>query len=141
MTIPGAAVGCFVIAIAWAGAAHIDNPYEGNERARRAGAKLYARECAACHGQEREGRGKAPPLNRPEVGKAQPGALFWILRNGSLRRGMPSFAHLPEAQRWQIITYLQGCITPRSDTLRRGAASRSAGSLASANPGSFRACR
>jgi hypothetical protein len=38
---------------------------------------------------------------------ASPGTLFWVLRNGSLRRGMPSFAHLPEPARWQIITFLQ----------------------------------
>ena len=80
---------------------------EGQERAERAGAKLYARECAACHGRNGAGREKAPRLNRPEVYSAAPGALFWVLRNGSLHTGMPSFAHLPERQRWQIVTYLQ----------------------------------
>ena len=84
------------------------NPLQGSETARRAGAKLYARECAACHGPGREGIGNAPPLNQSEVYAAPPGVLFWILRNGSLQRGMPSFAHLPEPQRWQIITFLQG---------------------------------
>jgi mono/diheme cytochrome c family protein len=74
----------------------------------RAGAKLYARECAECHGPKREGGKKVPSLNQPEVYNATPGTLFWILRNGSLQRGMPSFAHLPEAQRWQIITFLRG---------------------------------
>ena len=72
-----------------------------------AGAKLYARECAACHGSNLEGIGKAPPLNQAEVYDAPPGVLFWILRNGSLRRGMPSFAHLPEPQRWQIINFIR----------------------------------
>jgi mono/diheme cytochrome c family protein len=83
------------------------NPFAGSDAARRAGAKVYERECASCHGMNREGGVKAPPLARPEVFDATPGALFWILRNGSLRRGMPSFAHLPEATRWQIITFLQ----------------------------------
>jgi len=87
--------------------ATISNPLEDNVDARRAGAKLYAKECASCHGQRRSGLGKAPPLDRPDVYNASPGALFWVLRNGSLRRGMPSFAHLPEAQRWQIVTYLR----------------------------------
>lgn len=83
------------------------NPLAGSEEARWAGAKLYNRECASCHGKNREGRRKAPPLAVPEVSGAAPGTLFWILRNGSLRRGMPSFAHLPEPARWQIITFLQ----------------------------------
>jgi len=82
------------------------NPLEGNERARRAGAKLYARECSACHGMKAEGLGKAPPLRSVEVYEAPAGTLFWILENGSLDHGMPSFAHLPEVQRWQIITFL-----------------------------------
>lgn len=84
-----------------------DNPFEGRTDAARAGAKLYSQECAACHGSQGEGIGKAPPLVSARIRSASPGALFWILRNGSLRRGMPSFAHLPEAQRWQIVTYLK----------------------------------
>jgi mono/diheme cytochrome c family protein len=83
------------------------NPFEGQERAQRAGAKLFARECAACHGPDGKSMGKAPPLNLADVHEAPPGALFWVLRNGSLKRGMPSFAHLPEAQRWQLISYLK----------------------------------
>lgn len=88
-------------------ASGLRNPMHDDAQAQRAGAKLYRRECAACHGADREGRRKAPALAREEVYSAPPGALFWVLRNGSLRRGMPSFAHLPEAQRWQLITFLQ----------------------------------
>jgi mono/diheme cytochrome c family protein len=83
------------------------NPMEGNEPARRAGAKLYARECAPCYGINAEGSQKAPPLKRNEVYQAADGRLFWILENGSLYHGMPSFAHLPEPQRWQIVTFLR----------------------------------
>ena len=82
------------------------NPMEGNERARRAGAKLYARKCSSCHGMNAEGSEKAPPLRSAEVHQAPAGTLFWVLENGSLHHGMPSFAHLPEPQRWQIVTYL-----------------------------------
>jgi len=85
----------------------LSNPFEGQSRAARAGAKLFARECAACHGADGRGTTTAPPLYTMDVQKASPGALFWVLRNGSLTRGMPSFAHLPEPQRWQIITYLK----------------------------------
>ena len=88
-------------------AASKTNPMEGNERARRAGAKLYGRECASCHGVKAEGSEKAPPLRRAEVYQAPAGALFWILENGSLHHGMPSFAHLPEPQLWQIVTFLR----------------------------------
>jgi mono/diheme cytochrome c family protein len=83
------------------------NPLEGQARARRSGAKLFARECASCHGENGAGGvGKAPPLRHSAIHEAPPGALFWVLRHGSLQNGMPSFAHLPEAQRWQIITWL-----------------------------------
>jgi mono/diheme cytochrome c family protein len=115
------AVAFFVFAVATIGAhaestvrkapgtaAAMKNPLEGNGRAERAGAKLYARECASCHGAALEGTRNVPPLNQQEVHDATSGTLFWVLRHGSLRRGMPSFAHLPEAQRWQIITFLQG---------------------------------
>ncbi len=88
-------------------AAALRNPLEADAAALQAGAKLYARECAACHGPDLAGGRKAPSLNRPEVRQASPGTLFWILRNGSLRTGMPSFAHLPEAQRWQIAAFLR----------------------------------
>jgi mono/diheme cytochrome c family protein len=114
---------CLLITLAWAGyrspverapakAAKLINPFEGNENARLAGGKLFARECAPCHGKNRQGRGRAPSLNQAEVREGPPGILFWVLRNGSLSRGMPSFAHLPEQQRWQIITFLHSAAQP-----------------------------
>ena len=123
MRILRTALGCFVIACAClAGTSLVQrapadtatrrNPFEGSEMALLAGAKLYARECAECHGTKREGAKKVPPLSQPEVYNATPETLFWVLRNGSLRRGMPSFAHLPEPQRWQIITFLRS-VEPR----------------------------
>ena len=90
-----------------AAASQQPNPYEGQEQARQAGAKLYQRECAACHGADALGVGKALPLSSPEVQEAAPGTLFWVLRNGSIYRGMPSFSHLPDEQRWQIVAYLK----------------------------------
>jgi cytochrome c oxidase cbb3-type subunit 3 len=76
-------------------------------RAQKAGEKLFRRECAACHGGSAEGATSAPPLRSPYVEQAAPGVLFSILRDGRLRRGMPSFSHLPPQQRWQIIEYLK----------------------------------
>ena len=83
------------------------NPFADDAVAARGGAKLFARECADCHGARGQGVGRAPALSSALVRQASPGALFWVLRNGSPGRRMPSFAHLPEAQRWQIITFLQ----------------------------------
>jgi len=107
----------FAVTVAWArigslvqqapaGVRNRTNPLAADAQARRAGAKLYARECQSCHGPKREGIGKAPPLDSADVYRAAPGALFWVLRHGSLHQGMPSFAHLPELERWQVITFL-----------------------------------
>jgi mono/diheme cytochrome c family protein len=87
--------------------ASVIDPVVHNDRALRSGAKLFARECAACHGSSGEGNGKALPLRTPEVRDAATGPLFWVLTNGSMGRGMPSFAHLPDTQRWQIVGYLK----------------------------------
>jgi mono/diheme cytochrome c family protein len=120
------ALGCFVLALAWGQNRGLlqqappkyvakANPVEGDERARLAGAKLYARECASCHGMSAEGSEKVPRLKRADVYQASPGAMFWILENGSLHHGMPSFAHLPAPERWQIITYLQELSEPAKE--------------------------
>ena len=84
------------------------NPYAGREEARQAGEKLFRRECAECHGRDAQGSEHVPALaSSPRLRQAPPGAIFWLLRNGSLGRGMPSFSHLPEQRRWQIVTYLK----------------------------------
>jgi len=83
------------------------NPYQDQENARQAGQKLYQRECSACHGRDAKGSERAPALATPMLRQAPPGAIFWVLRNGSLCHGMPSFSHLPEQRRWQIVTYLK----------------------------------
>ena len=83
------------------------NPYASREAAELGGRKLFLRECSGCHGLDAQGTDRAPSLTSKEVKDAPPGAIFWVLRNGSLRHGMPSFSHLPEPQRWQIVTYLK----------------------------------
>ena len=83
------------------------NPYDGQQQAAKAGQKLYRRECSGCHGSEAQGARRGPALVSPTLSEARPGTIFWVLRNGSLGAGMPSFSHLPEAQRWQIVTYLK----------------------------------
>ena len=83
------------------------NPYEGDARAIAAGAKLFHQNCAACHGQEGLGRDNRPNLHSDRIRTATPGELQWLLTNGSMRNGMPSWSRLPEPQRWQIIAFLK----------------------------------
>jgi len=60
-----------------------------------------------------EGGKKGPSLRADEVQDATPGALFWLLTNGVVRRGMPVWSKLPEPQRWQLVSYLKSLrITP-----------------------------
>jgi mono/diheme cytochrome c family protein len=82
------------------------NPLEHDPDAIVAGKKLYARHCAECHGATAESGRKGPSLRAPEVQTASAGALFWVITNGNVRAGMPVWSKLPEAQRWQITTYL-----------------------------------
>jgi cytochrome c oxidase cbb3-type subunit 3 len=83
------------------------NPLERDAEAPAAGRKLFERHCAECHGEDAAGSPKAPSLRAEAVQKAAPGALFWVLTNGVVRRGMPVWSKLPEAQRWQLVSYLQ----------------------------------
>lgn len=83
------------------------NPYANQSEAVAAGSKLFSDHCAKCHGSDALGRGKKPSLRSKEVQQAADGEIFWLLRNGNIRRGMPSWSSLPEPSRWQIITYIK----------------------------------
>jgi len=82
------------------------NPLSQDLTAIAAGRLLFERHCAECHGDSAEGK-KGPSLRAEEVQNATPGALFWILTNGVVRRGMPVWSRLPEPQRWQLVAYIQ----------------------------------
>jgi mono/diheme cytochrome c family protein len=83
------------------------NPYEGTNDALLAGEKLYRQHCEECHGAEARGAGHAANLRASDVQNATPGELEWLLWNGNLRTGMPSWSGLPEERRWQIVAYLK----------------------------------
>ena len=83
------------------------NPFDSDQRAIAAGAKLFRQNCASCHGDEGVGRDKKPNLHSDRVRGASAGELQWLLTNGSMKNGMPSWSRLPEQQRWQIVTYLK----------------------------------
>jgi len=83
------------------------NPFDSASNAVAAGAKLFRQNCASCHGDEGTGRDKHPNLHSDRIRNATPGELEWLLNNGSLKNGMPSWSRLPEPQRWQIVSYLK----------------------------------
>ena len=91
-----------------ADAAAKPNPEAKNPDAPAAGRKLFMRTCVGCH--EEDGSGKdtgAADLRSPEVQAQSDGALFWKISNGNAEAGMPSFAALPETQRWDVVTFLR----------------------------------
>jgi mono/diheme cytochrome c family protein len=84
------------------------NPLSGKPEAITAGALLYRNHCLQCHLADGAGDGhKKPSLKTDRIRTATDGDLEWFLRQGNLAHGMPSWSSLPEAQRWQIITYLR----------------------------------
>ena len=87
------------------------NPLASDPEAIAAGANLFDQHCAECHGDAAEGSRKGPSLLKEPVQTSTPGALFWILTNGVVRRGMPVWSKLPEPQRWQLVTYIKSLAT------------------------------
>jgi mono/diheme cytochrome c family protein len=83
------------------------NPYGNEAEAIAAGSRLFADHCAKCHGADALGTRNRPSLRTPEVQQAADGEIFWLLKNGALRHGMPSWSSLPEPMRWQIIAYIK----------------------------------
>lgn len=90
------------------------NPMAVDPDAIAAGANLFDQHCAECHGAIGEGSRKGPSLLKEPVQTATPGALFWLLTNGVVRRGMPVWSKLPEPQRWQLVTYIKSLGSPPS---------------------------
>lgn len=90
-----------------ASAAQMKNPYSTDAQATSGGKKLYAQNCAQCHGNNLQGMGPAPTLVSATVKNASPGELFWFITNGDLNKGMPAWPQLPKQQRWQIVSFLE----------------------------------
>jgi mono/diheme cytochrome c family protein len=83
------------------------NPLEKDPLASAGGRILFEQHCAECHGDAAEGGKKGPSLRVAEIQNAEPGAIFWILTNGVVRKGMPVWSKLPGPQRWQLISYIK----------------------------------
>src|ERR1700722_2659970 len=73
------------------------NPYAGQPDAIAGGSKLFQDHCAKCHGADALGIGKRPSLRSDRVQKeATEGDLAWLLKNGNLGKGMPTWDTIPE---------------------------------------------
>jgi len=84
------------------------NPYQGQTDAIAAGRNIFEEHCAKCHGQNAEGVKKRPSLRTERIQRqATEGDLHWLLVNGSMKKGMPPWAKLPDPQLWQLVTYLK----------------------------------
>ena len=83
------------------------NPFDSEANAVMAGAKLFRQNCSSCHGSEATGVKNRPNLHSDRIRVATPGELEWLLKNGSMKNGMPSWSKLPEQQRWQIVAFLK----------------------------------
>jgi len=94
------------------------NPLAKDPDAVGAGRILFGYRCAECHGDNAEGGKKGPSLRVNEIQDAEAGAIFWVLTNGVVRKGMPVWSKLPEPQRWQLVTFIKslGLAPTKSET-------------------------
>lgn len=119
-------------------AARKKNPVEPAKASLDAGKKVYAAECADCHGPRgagdgpgaRELKGAIPSFADAKVWGQTDGELFWKVSTG--RGDMPGFDDmLEEDDRWHVVNYLRATFGTKGQA-RRG---NSGASQASARGG------
>src|SRR5215469_13390688 len=89
-----------------AASAEQKNPFDGQDAAVAAGGKLYASDCASCHGASGQGTGNIPPLTEGPMQSVPEGEVFWFITTGSIKNGMPPWNTLSEEDRWRIVSFL-----------------------------------
>lgn len=92
------------------------NPLPVDDTNLKAGIKLYASNCAVCHGAS-DGKGSnvalglyqhAPQLGKHGVEDDPEGETYWKIQHGIRLTGMPSFGKaLNETQIWQVVMFLK----------------------------------
>jgi mono/diheme cytochrome c family protein len=95
------------------------NPLVNDPDAVAAGKVLFEEHCEDCHGTGALGGRKAPSLRAREVQQAAPGAIFWILTNGVVRKKMPVWSKLPEPERWQLVSYIKSLGTTHTSANKK----------------------
>jgi glucose/arabinose dehydrogenase/mono/diheme cytochrome c family protein len=91
----------------------LKNPYHGQPAAIAAGKQLFARNCVSCHGATGQGTGNVPSLIDGNLETVTPGEVFWFITKGDKANGMPSWAQLPDKQRWQLVSFVKSLGLPQ----------------------------
>ncbi len=89
----------------------MQNPVAGKSEAIDAGKKLYAQDCASCHGDTGDGQGNVPSLKTGPSQNAKDGELFWFITQGDPNNGMPAWSGLTQDQRWQLVSFIKAMKT------------------------------
>lgn len=97
-------------------AAAVPNPVAATDASVAAGATIYAKNCAVCHGETGEGDGPGgvglavtpANLHADHVQVLTDGGLFYIVTHGRTETAMPAWEHvLSEEQRWQVVNFIR----------------------------------
>ncbi len=92
----------------------IQNPLPASNSVIKTGKKIFAQQCAVCHGASGRGDGptaqylgkKLPDFSSPEFTHQTDGEIFWKMSNGNAP--MPTFKEiLTEEQRWQLVNFIR----------------------------------
>ncbi|MBI1354480.1 MAG: c-type cytochrome [Acidobacteria bacterium] len=90
------------------------HPFIGQPEAIAAGAKLYGRSCAGCHGPDGSG-GRGPNLvRRPMWHPLSDEKIFTTIRNGLPGADMPA-TNLTDDETWQLVAFLHALIGPAAE--------------------------
>jgi mono/diheme cytochrome c family protein len=93
------------------------NTVAADETSLAAGKKLYAANCASCHGETAQGDGRAgktltpPPANLVDetwLHGSSDGEIFVVIRDGVKQTGMKAFgSRMTTHQMWDVVNYLR----------------------------------
>ncbi len=94
----------------------VPNPVPVDARSLANGRRLYAVNCAVCHGDRGDADGAlrqlnpaygfAPPINGAATAARSDGYLWGMMRNG--RGLMANYNRIPEQERWDVVNYIRG---------------------------------